>query len=70
VASLKEVLAANGNLSIARYVKRPKTVMAPGATTLAATWAAFDDEGRNFWLGVDALVDMLDGLTPAEEADA
>ena len=38
--------------------------------SLAATWAAFDEDGREFWSGMDALVDMLDGLTPAEDADA
>jgi type I restriction enzyme M protein len=70
VASVKDVLAADGNLSIARYVKRPKAATVPGSAALAATWAAFDQEGRSFWLGMDALVDMLDGLTPAEETHA
>jgi type I restriction enzyme M protein len=70
VASNADVLAAGGNLSIARYVKRSKRATVPGAATLGATWAAFDEEGRDFWLGMDALVDMLDGLTPAEDADA
>ena len=70
VASVADVLAADGNLSIARYVKRPKATVAGGGATLAATWAAFDEEGREFWTGMDALVDMLDGLTPAEDADA
>ncbi|MBR1236623.1 class I SAM-dependent DNA methyltransferase [Bradyrhizobium sp. AUGA SZCCT0182] len=70
VASVADVLAAEGNLSIARYVKRPKAATAAGGATLAATWGAFDEDGREFWSGMDALVDMLDGLTPAEEADA
>ncbi len=71
VASVADVLAAEGNLSIARYVKKPKAAVAAGeGMGLAATWAAFDDEGRDFWTGMDALVDMLDGLTPAEDADA
>ena len=68
-AGPEDVLAADGNLSIARYVKRPKAAVAGGAT-LAATWAAFDEDGREFWSGMDALVDMLDGLTPSEDADA
>lgn len=70
VASVADVLAADGNLSIARYVKRPKAAVAGGGAMLAATWTAFDEEGRDFWTGMDALVDMLDGLTPAEDADA
>lgn len=68
--SVADVLAADGNLSIARNVKRPKAAVAGGGATLAATWAALDEEGRDFWTGMDALVDMLDGLTPAEDADA
>jgi type I restriction enzyme M protein len=71
VASKADVLAAEGNLSIARYVKKSKpAVAAEDAVTLAAAWGAFDAEGREFWTGMDALVDMLDGLAPAEDADA
>lgn len=70
VASVADVLAAEGNLSIARYVKRSKVTAVAGGATLAATWAAFDEEGRELWSGIDALVDMLDGLTPAEDANA
>jgi len=70
VVDVGDVLAAEGNLSIARYVKGPKAAVAGGGATLAATWAALDEDGRDFWTGMDALVDMLDGLTPAEDADA
>ncbi len=63
------VLGNGGNLSIARYVKRLKPVTVEGdGTTLATTWAAFDEQGREFWNKMDALVDMLDGVV-AEEAD-
>jgi type I restriction enzyme M protein len=41
VASVKDVLATDGNLSIARYVKRPKLATATERPTLAASWAAF-----------------------------
>src|SRR5690606_23056327 len=70
VADVADVQAADGNLSIARYVKRPKAAVASGGATLAAQWSAFDEDGREFWSGMDALVDMLDGLTRAEDADA
>ena len=71
VARTADVLAAEGNLSIARYVKKPKPqVPEDEAGTLADAWVAFDAEGREFWTGMDALVDMLDGLAPAEDADA
>ena len=71
MASTADVLAVEGNLSIARYVKKPKPgVLAGEAVTLAAAWGTFDAEGRDFWIGMDALVDMLDGLVPAGDADA
>jgi type I restriction enzyme M protein len=71
VITTADVLAAEGNLSIARYVKKPKVVVPVGeAITLTAAWDIFDAEGRGFWTGMDALVDMLDGLEPAEDADA
>lgn len=70
VVDVGDVLSAEGNLSIARYVKRPKAADVGGGATLATIWAAFDEGGRDFWTGMDALVDMLDGLTPAEDLDA
>jgi len=71
VVSTADVLAAEGNLSIARYVKKPKPEVPVGeAVTLTAAWDIFDAEGRGFWTGMDALVDMLDGLESAEDADA
>jgi type I restriction enzyme M protein len=70
VVDMGDVLAAESNLSIARYVKRLKVAVAGGGATLAATWARFDEDGREFWTGMDALIDMLDDLTPAEDADA
>ena len=71
LVSTSDVLAAEGNLSIARYVKKPKPeVPVSEAVTLTAAWDIFDAEGRGFWTGMDALVDMLDGLEPAEDADA
>jgi type I restriction enzyme M protein len=69
VATTDAVLANGGNLSIARYVKkvRPATVEGNG-TSLAATWTEFDEQGREFWSQMDALVDTLDGVV-AEGAD-
>lgn len=71
VVSTNDVLSAEGNLSIARYVKKQRPEVPVGeAVTLTAAWDIFDAEGRGFWTGMDALVDMLDGLEPAEDADA
>ncbi|QKK08986.1 MAG: SAM-dependent DNA methyltransferase [Planctomycetota bacterium] len=71
VIPIEEVLANGGKLSIPLYVKKPKTVVAPGEeTTLAESWAAFDEGGREFWTQMDALVDMLDGVVAGEANDA
>lgn len=70
VVDASDVLAAGGTLSIARYVKRPKAALDGDALSLAAMWSVFDEDGREFWTGMDALVDLLDGLAPSEEADA
>lgn len=71
VAETTDVLAAEGNLSIARYVMKPRQASdTDDHGSLPATWETFDAEGRQFWTGMDALVDMLDGLTPEEDADA
>lgn len=70
VADTKDVLAAEGNLSIARYVKKPRLAVGVDVqVTLAATWETFDAKGREFWTGMDELVDMLDGFALAENAD-
>ena len=52
-------------------MKKPKPEVPVGeAVTLTAAWDIFDAEGRGFWTGMDALVDMLDGLETSEDADA
>ena len=50
VVSTSDVLTAEGNLSIARYVKKPKPQVPCGeAVTLAGAWNDFDAQGRDFW---------------------
>ncbi|MXP15690.1 N-6 DNA methylase [Altererythrobacter confluentis] len=71
VVRTADVLAADGDLSIARYVKKPKPeISADEAVGLKDSWSAFDAEGRDFWTGMDALVDMLDELESGKDADA
>ena len=71
IVSTTDVLRVDGNLSIARYVKKPKPqVQAGEAVTLPVAWDAFHAEGRDFWIRMDALLDMLDGLRPVEDTDA
>jgi len=71
VATTDQVLANGGNLSIARQVKKIRPITGIGSgTTLAAAWAEFDEQGREFWTQMDALVDMLDGVVAEESCDA
>lgn len=67
VVSVAEVLAAEGNLSIVRHVKRHNGADASASTTLQSTWIEFEQEGQDFWLGMDALADMLNAMTAAKE---
>ena len=64
-------LQPKGHLSIARYVKKTKPRVPCGEdVTVAGAWNDFDAQGRDFWTGMDALLDMLDGIAQAENADA
>ncbi|MCM2339797.1 class I SAM-dependent DNA methyltransferase [Rhodoferax sp.] len=74
VASLAEITANAGNLSIPMYVKRLAAVAATDnngdAVTLRSAWDQWQTEGRAFWLQMDALVETLDGLVEQEASDA
>jgi type I restriction enzyme M protein len=70
-AKTDAVLANGGNLSIARYVKKVRAATVEGnGHNLAAAWAAFDEQGREFWPQMDALAEMLDGVGAGEVKDA
>jgi type I restriction enzyme M protein len=75
VATVAEIGANVGNLSIPLYVKRG-SAQAAGAQqdgesplTLGQAWEHWQNEGRSFWQQMDALVETLEGLTTAAEAD-
>ena len=71
VVSIADVLATDGNLSIARYVQKPTREVATGdAVAMATIWDAFDKEGLDFWPGMEMLVGALDELVPMEDASA
>lgn len=73
VASLTEIAAVAGNLSIPLHVKRlaaaPATDSNGDAASLQSTWNQWQTDGRAFWLQMDALVETLDGLAMDKEAD-
>jgi type I restriction enzyme M protein len=71
VVSTDEVLSMDGTLSISRYVRSAYTSGSGGDTQeLSTAWAAFEQDGRQFWWEMDALVGMLDDIASKEMKDA
>ena len=74
VATLTEIGANAGNLSIPLYVKRIAAAVATGSNgdtvSLRSAWDQWQTDGRAFWQQMDALVETLDGLVAQEAADA
>jgi type I restriction enzyme M protein len=72
VATLAEIMANAGNLSIPLYVKRvaaaPATDSNGDAVSLQSSWDKWQTNGRAFWLQMDALVETLDSLVVNEDS--
>ncbi len=68
VATLAEIGANAGNLSIPLYVKRIAAAVATDsngdAVSLRSAWNQWQTDGRAFWQQMDAVVETLDGLCP------
>jgi len=66
VATLADIGANAGNLSIPLYVKRITAVQATNsdgnAVSLRSAWDQWQTDGRAFWQQMDALVETLDEL--------
>lgn len=67
VATIGEITANNGNLSIPLYIKRRISASSSNGQvqepeTLEIAWEQWQTSGRNFWLQMDSLVETLDGL--------
>lgn len=69
-ATAEEVIAKDGNLSIARYV-RPIVEKKAGNPDgdLRTVWEDFEANGRDFWQQMDSVVEMLDGMIAEEASD-
>ena len=71
VATLAEIGANAGNLSIPLYVKRIAAAVATDgngdAVSLRSAWDRWQTDGRTFWQQMDALVETLDSLSKAED---
>ena len=67
VVDTKDILALDGSLSLARYIQRP---FGDGDDSehadLGSAWAAFEEEGMNFWSEMNALFAMLDSVSTKE----
>ena len=67
VATLAEVAEQDYSLSIPLYVRRKLTTDKPEeAKSLKEIWEDWEEAGREFWLEMDAVVEMLDGLVAEE----
>ena len=66
VATVAEIGANAGNLSIPQYVKQisaaPTTDSNDNAVSLRSAWDQWQTDGRVFWQQMDVLVETLDGL--------
>lgn len=73
VATLGEIGANAGNLSIPLYVKRAAPIVATDsngdAVSLRSAWDKWQTDGRTFWQQMDALVESLDSLSKAEDTN-
>lgn len=67
VATLDRIAEQGFSLSIPLYVKRQQasSTTTVETQTLSEAWVAWEESGRAFWSEMDAVVDMLDGLTVA-----
>lgn len=71
VATTEEILAQNGDLTVHHYVvRKPVTGGSVITESLAEQWQRFDNVGREFWTGMDALVEALEGVVAKESGDA
>lgn len=70
VATTDEILAQDGDLTVHHYVIRnPASRGTESAESLAALWDRFDGDGREFWTGLDGLVEMLEGVVAETTGD-
>jgi type I restriction enzyme M protein len=68
-ATLEEIAANAGNLSIPLYVKRglPPTATGDGVVSLREAWQRWQNDGRAFWQKMESLQETLDGLSQCDK---
>lgn len=71
VATTESILANDGDLTVHHYVTRKVANKGSESTqSLAQVWERFDADGREFWTGMDALVEVLESVVAEEAGDA
>lgn len=71
VATTDEILVQDGDLTVHHYVvRKPVNTRSESSESLAAVWERFDTDGREFWTGMDALVETLEGVVAEDVGDA
>ncbi|MCP5055941.1 MAG: SAM-dependent DNA methyltransferase [bacterium] len=71
VATIEDVLANDGDLSIPKYVEKVASDGDEGGSRdLPAAWLSLEDDGSVFWTEMNSLVEMLDGVIAEEANDA
>jgi len=77
VATLEQIAGNSANLSIPMYVKKLTSSAGRGAVgegdapaSLAAAWAQWQSDGREFWRQMDTLVESLDRLSATDSESA
>ena len=64
------MLEDGGSLAIPRYVKPiPPKASASNDGNVATAWAAFDENGREFWKQIDELIETLETTRPEDAID-
>lgn len=66
VAATDDILANDGDLTVHHYVNRAGAPSIESAQSVTASLDRFDTDGRDFWLAMDELVEMLDGAVAME----
>ncbi len=70
VATTDEILTRNGDLTVHHYVIRKLANRgSESGESFVDAWKRFETDGREFWTGMDVLVEVLDGIVIAEAGD-
>ena len=70
VVDNNDILALDGNLSLARHIQRPLSGGDDSVQAdLGSAWSSFEEDGTKFWSEMAALVTMLDAVTAKETSN-